>query len=443
MSKSISNMAKYLIVAGVLFFLVALAAEPPVTTGPPRAVPPDPIDTIAEQAPLAQQQRDDLRAQIRDMEQRIVELREQLADCQGAVKLPTILWAQPDFDPTLSQSDLPIKPIDIAYQGLLDRDYTSHYRCDAVRDPIEPRRVLGVVFKDRAVTLLDGHSYELCLKSPNIYRAIVSPSGYYPKGTPLLLDQPIWDFKLAITNRRAFLYDYRVDTAKFTAWLEKLEDPAFIGLNHEQCRPLGLPEHPDHQQCLATFVQEVVTARQRWPKAQITHYSPPWGMNSDLWPDAFTSLRRERDVNAYQQIYQATDFLGNDLYAHRFYTDDNGDGERIAKEWMAWNLDTWLMAAEKAGGKDVGVWMMIRVEFNAAQVPNAVIPQDELTDRLRFMMEHEYNGDRIDYIVIWHITRNDVLDRKIVNAIRVAAGLPELVAPQPTGETSQAHGGGR
>ena len=177
MSKSISNMAKYLIVAGVLFFLVALAAEPPVTTGPPRAVPPDPIDTIAEQAPLAQQQRDDLRAQIRDMEQRIVELREQLADCQGAVKLPTILWAQPDFDPTLSQSDLPIKPIDIAYQGLLDRDYTSHYRCDAVRDPIEPRRVLGVVFKDRAVTLLDGRSYELCLKSPNIYRAIVSPSG--------------------------------------------------------------------------------------------------------------------------------------------------------------------------------------------------------------------------------------------------------------------------
>lgn len=394
----------------------------------------DPVDIIVEQAPLAQKQRDtllarivDLSAKVIEMEQEIARLQQALDECLGGgTNIPRVLWVQPDFNPALSQPDLPIKTMRVAYQHLLDRDYKTKYGCDGVRDPDKPNRVIAVIFKDKDVTLLEGHSYELCLKTPTLFRSIVSPSGFYPKGTPLLLNRHIWDPNHKIKNKHAFIYDFRLDEAKFTAWLEQLPDPSYIGLNHEQCSPMWDLEHPNHQQCIEMYVQEVAVARQAWPEALVTHYVPPRGKSSGKWPDAFTPKMREQYVNAYQPVYQAGDFLGNDLYAHCWYEDNEGDMERVAKEWMAWNLDTWLMAAK---GKDVGVWMMARVEFNASQHANALIPKEDLIDRFRFILEHEYNGDRVDYIVVWHPMRSDADDLYIMNAIRVAAGLPELPSP--------------
>jgi hypothetical protein len=193
-----------------------------------------------------------------------------------------------------------------------------------------------------------------------------------------------------------------------------------LGLNWEQCPPLWDVDDPDHDLLIEQFTLACMIAKRVFPDAIITHYVPPKGMNAEKHA-ALTPEEREawsaQSVHEYQPIYRAAGAIGSDLYAHVLW--HAPDAEAKSKAWMVWNLDTWLEAAKLAGGKPVYVWLMDRVEWNADQDANTLIPFDELVARIKFILEHEWCGDRIDGIVVWDAADPD----RMLNAIRVACGL--------------------
>lgn len=140
-----------------------------------------------------------------------------------------------------------------------------------------------------------------------------------------------------------------------------------------------------------------------------------------------------------QAIYAEADSIGMDFYAVYLYTDLDGDGETLEKQWMAWALDTILKAAELAEGKPTTAHLMGNIAWVSPTSPNKPIPHDELVDRVRFILEHRLHGDGIDTLVVWHPNRNDARDLAMMNAIREACDLPPITLEpeRPTPEPNR------
>jgi hypothetical protein len=332
-----------------------------------------------------------------------------------------LIWATSDFHPDLSTPELPIERSKYAYEYAINRD-SGPAKVSTTDD-----RMAVTLNKD--FTILPDRRYHVWAKTPqHVHRVIDAAPGTYAAGTPIPVNNK-WHKDFA--NRTGWIMDNYVDEKYSQHYLPlwHAADPTLPNfmIDWEHCTELWRVDDPEHEIQIEQFILAANLAHAQWgPETDVHFYVPPKFMNPTRWPDSFTPEFRDFLVNKMQPIYAVADGIGTDFYATYRYDDFDGDGERLEKEWAAWCLDTLLMAAEQAGGKPTKCHLMRRYEWTSPTHANELIPYPELVDRFRTILDHRYNGDGVDIIVIWHTQRNDKLDLEMVNAVREARGLEPL-----------------